>query len=313
MQNVSEKVRGLMVGAACGDALGMPLEFNAPRPVTSLCREMTPGRLPAGTFTDDTEMALAVAESLLAHSPLDAKDLTDRFVTWYQFRPPDVGVHTAKVLSLVSEGAGWENASMRVQQDNPSAAGNGSLMRAWPIAAARHADLGLLIAESRLQSQITHAHADCVNACVLLNLLLADLIHRDQSKPPNLALRESLATSLNKVSLGDDFEMMLNLAPVRQREQLQNTGWVRHTLESALWAALNSQTFEEALVNAVNLGNDADTTGCVTGAIAGAMYGIDAIPARWKDALHGEYPLHSGRLWFAKDFIQLADALQNLE
>lgn len=309
MQKITEKIRGLILGAACGDALGMPLEFGAPRPLNSLCREMIPGRLPAGTFTDDTEMALAVAESLLAHSPLDAQDLVQRFSTWYQFHPPDVGVHTAKVLNLISKGISWQDAVLRVQQDNQTSAGNGSLMRAWPITAARHANLGLLIAESRLQSQITHTHVDCINSCIFLNLVLADLIHRDQSKPPNLALRESIASSLSKVSLGKEFELMLELAPVRQRGQLQNSGWVRQTLESALWAALNSQTFEDALVNAVNLGNDADTAGCITGAIAGAMYGIDAIPLRWKDALHGEYPLRSGRLWFAQDFIRLADDL----
>jgi ADP-ribosyl-[dinitrogen reductase] hydrolase len=312
MENVTDATRGLMLGAAIGDALGMPLEFGAPRPLNALCRDMIRGRLPAGTFTDDTEMALAVAESLLAHSPLDGKDLVNRFVTWYQFNPPDVGVHTAQVLDLVNRGLTWQDASERVQQDNPSSAGNGSLMRTWPIAVARHEQPGLLIAESRLQSQITHAHEDCVNACVFLNLVLVDLIHRDQSKSPNLALRQSLASSLSKVSLGSEFELVLELAPVRQRDQLQNSGWVRHTLESALWATLNSQSFEEALVNAVNLGNDADTTGCVTGAIAGAMYGVEAIPERWKDALHGEYPLRSGCLWFAKDFIRLADDLAKL-
>ena len=300
------------MGAAIGDALGMPLEFKPPRPLNALCREMERGRISAGTFTDDTEMALALAESLLAHSPLDASDLVQRFVTWYQSYPPDVGSHTAGVLSLASKGIQWQEAAIRVQQDHPDSAGNGSLMRTWPIAAARHQHLGLLIAESRLQSQVTHPHDDCVNACVFLNLVLADLIHRDSVKPPNLVLRESLASTLGKVAFSKEFKLMLELAPVRQREQLENSGWVRHTLESALWAALNSHTFEEALVNVVNLGNDADTSGAVTGALAGAMYGVDAIPARWKDALHGEYPLHSGRLWFSQDFIRLADDLANL-
>lgn len=312
MQNISSAVRGLVLGAAIGDALGMPLEFKPPRPLNALCREMERGRIPAGTFTDDTEMALALAESLLAHSPLDASDLTNRFVTWYQSYPPDVGIQTGNVLTLVSKGMQWQEAAKRVQQDHPDSAGNGSLMRAWPVAAARHQNLGLLIAESRLQSQITHPHDDCVNACVFLNLVLADLIHRDSVRPPNLVLRESLASTLGKVSFSREFKLILELAPVRQRGQLENSGWVRHTLESAVWATLNSHTFEEALVNVVNLGNDADTAGCVTGALAGAMYGVDAIPNRWKDALHGEYPLHSGRLWFAQDFIRLADDLANL-
>jgi ADP-ribosyl-[dinitrogen reductase] hydrolase len=99
---------------------------------------------------------------------------------------------------------------------------------------------------------------------------------------------------------------------MRSRHDLKNTGWVLHTLESSLWAALTTQSFEEALVQAVNLGSDADTTGTVTGTIAGAMYGVNAIPARWKDLLHGEYPLKSGRIWLTQDFINLADKLSNL-
>ena len=94
--------------------------------------------------------------------------------------------------------------------------------------------------------------------------------------------------------------------PVRMRNDLKNSGWVRHTLETALWATMTTLSFEEALVKAVNLGNDADTGGAITGAIAGALYGLSGIPARWKEAIHGEYPLRSGKLWFLNDFIDLA-------
>ena len=309
MQNTLPAIRGMVVGSVIGDALGMPLEFHNPTPAGHLLREMEAGRLPSGTFTDDTELSLALSESLLAHSPLDASDLVRRFVTWLQFNPPDIGVQTGQVLRLIASGYSWQDAARSVQQNNPDSSGNGSLMRVWPIAAAHHDQPGLIIAESRLQSEITHPHPDCTNACVFLNLILADLIHRDSSKPPTQALRESMAATLARVLLGSEFELMVKLAPVRQRDQLKNTGWVRHTLESALWAALNSTSFEEALVNVVNLGNDADTAGCVTGALAGAMYGLEGIPTRWVDAIHGEYPPHSGRLWFSRDFIRLADDL----
>ena len=89
--NLQERARGCAVGAAVGDALGMPLEFGAPSPPDRLVRHMQPGRLPAGAFTDDTEMALALAESLLARRPLDPADLACRFVRWYRANPPDVG------------------------------------------------------------------------------------------------------------------------------------------------------------------------------------------------------------------------------
>src|SRR5512139_418865 len=131
-----DRARGCAVGAAIGDAFGMPLEFRSRQPVDRLVREMRPGRLPAGTFTDDTEMALALAESLLAHFPLDPADLAQRFVAWYRTGPPDVGGQTRAVLSRISHGEPWARASAAVQARNPGSAGNGSVMRCWPVALA---------------------------------------------------------------------------------------------------------------------------------------------------------------------------------
>ncbi len=309
MDFIADKLRGIAVGAAVGDALGMPLEFQPPRPLNNLATEMIRGPLPAGSFTDDTEMALALAESLLVTSPLDTRDLAARFTGWYQCSPSDIGIHTQNVLKLISNGATWQEAAQKVQTQKPDSAANGSLMRCWPVAVARWDSPALLVAESRLQSEVTHPHPDCLNACVLINLILSDLVHRQPGSPPDAAMRQALASAVEQVDLGDDFRLMVDLAPVRARENLKNTGWVRHTVESALWAVLTTRSFEEALVQAVNLGWDADTTGSVTGAIAGALYGLEAIPARWREALHGEYPLRTGRLWFQKDFIELADKL----
>jgi ADP-ribosyl-[dinitrogen reductase] hydrolase len=163
------------------------------------------------------------------------------------------------------------------------------------------------------QSEVTHPHPDCVNSCVLFSLILHKLIHREANTPANAAVRQAVSASVEQVELGDELRKVVNLAPVRSREELPNTGWVQHTIESALWAVMTTQSFEEALIQAVNLGHDADTTGTVAGAIAGALYGLDAIPARWKEVIHGEYPLKSGKLWFLADFIQLADQLSALE
>jgi len=138
------------------------------------------------------------------------------------------------------------------------------------------------------------------------------LILREGRHPSDAALRSAVAESIRQVSLSDELKRTVELAPMRLREDLKNSGWVLHTLESALWAVYTTRSFEEALVQAVNLGADADTTGCVAGAIAGALYGLQAIPARWQDQLHGEYPLRSGRIWLAADFIALADKLANL-
>jgi ADP-ribosyl-[dinitrogen reductase] hydrolase len=308
-QLITNRLRGITIGAVAGDALGMPLEFQQPRPVHQLETEMRNGALPAGTFTDDTEMALALAESLLFTNPLDPRDLAARFVGWYQLGPSDIGVHTTKVLRQIATGKTWQQATRKVQEFEPENASNGSLMRCWPVVIARWNNPSLMAAEAGLQSQVTHLHADCVNACMLFSLILHKLIHRDAGTPANAAIRQAVSSSAEQVELSSELRKAVILAPVRSREELPNTGWVLHTIESALWAVMTTQSFEEALVQAVNLGHDADTTGTVAGAIAGALYGVDAIPIRWKEVIHGEYPIKSGKLWFLKDFIKLADDL----
>jgi ADP-ribosyl-[dinitrogen reductase] hydrolase len=312
MKDYSDRLRGIAVGAAVGDALGMALEFKPASSIYNLLTEMLPGALPAGSFTDDTEMALALAESLQHANPLDARDLAGRFAGWFQSHPADVGISTAKVLRLISQGLSWEEASQKVCDDNPDSAPNGALMRCWPLAVARYQNLALLVAETRLQSEVTHKNPDAVNAAILLNLILRKLTLRESSTPPGAALRAAIVECTSQVTLTEEFSLAISLAPMRSRDDLKNSGWVLHTMESALWAVLTTQSFEEALVQAVNLGNDADTTGSVTGALAGAMYGLSGIPARWKDLLHGEYPLKSGRIWLTQDFIDLADQLSVL-
>ena len=107
---IRDRLHGCVVGAAIGDALGMPLEFGPRRSADALVREMLDGRISAGSFTDDTEMALALADSLIAHSPLDPVDLGQRFAAWYRSGPSDVGNHTGDVLGRISAGEPWEKS-----------------------------------------------------------------------------------------------------------------------------------------------------------------------------------------------------------
>jgi ADP-ribosyl-[dinitrogen reductase] hydrolase len=158
---------------------------------------------------------------------------------------------------------------------------------------------------------LTHCHPDCINGSLLLNFILSQILQEPQRQPAEI-VRRAVLQATDQVAIGEDFLLMINLAPMRMRKDLTNSGWVQHTLESALWAVMTTLSFEEALVKVINLGNDADTAGAVTVAIARALYGLNGIPARWKDAIHGEYPLHSGKLWFARDFIELADKLAAL-
>jgi ADP-ribosyl-[dinitrogen reductase] hydrolase len=298
----ADRMRGCAVGAAVGDALGMPLEFGPRRPLERLVRDMQPGRIPAGSFTDDTEMALALADSLLAHRPLDADDLARRFAAWLQAGPDDVGIHTYNVLSRIAAGERWEGAVHAVQQQRPDSAGNGSVMRCWPVALAHWDDLDRLLADSRLQSRVTHPHAECEAGSAFVNATIYSLLR-------GVPAADAVAQAVELVDMPAALRVVLEEAPNRHREALVNSGWVRHTLESAVWGLLAHDGFEEVVVQVVNLGNDADTAGAVVGALAGAAYGLEAIPPRWRNVLQGEWPLRSGVRWATADLASLADRL----
>jgi ADP-ribosyl-[dinitrogen reductase] hydrolase len=300
--DLHDRLRGVAVGAAIGDALGMPLEFKPPVPPARLVRMMTPGRLPAGSFTDDTEMALALADSLLEKKPLDASNLARHFVRWYETRPPDVGMHTATVLREISLGCAWQTASAAAHQAHPHSAGNGSVMRCWPVALTYWDDLPGLLRNSRLQSDVTHAHHECLAASEFVSATIHFLLAGHEP-------RAAVAAALDACAPPSTLRAVVEAAPRKARNELPNTGWVRHTVESAVWGLLTTRSFEDAVAQVVNLGNDADTAGAVAGALAGAAYGVNAIPLPWRNALRGEWPRGSGVIWDATRFAALADAL----
>ena len=314
-----DRARGCAVGAAVGDALGMPLEFGPRQPADRLVREMQAGRLPAGTFTDDTEMAFALAESMLVVSRRDPVDgsadhstfspaqalgdeVAERFVSWYRTGPDDIGNHTRAVLSRIAAGEAWQDAVEAAQRRRPESAGNGSVMRCWPVALAHWGDMDRLLADSRLQSQVTHPHPECVAGCAFVNAAVYRLLH-------GIEPAEAVGWALEVAAVPQPLRSAIESAPSRRREELQNSGWVRDTLESAVWGLLTTDSFEEAVVQVVSLGNDADTAGAVVGAMAGAAYGCESIPAAWHEALRGEWPPGSGRIWRAQDLAGISDRL----
>ena len=300
-----DRIRGCAVGAVAGDALGMPLEFGTRLPEHRLVRGMMAGRLPAGSFTDDTEMALALAESLLASCPLDPADAARRWVDWYHAGPDDVGMHTQHVLARITAGESWAQATEAEQVKHPNSAGNGSVMRCWPVALAHWQNLDQLLVDSCLQSRVTHPHPECEAGSALVNATIYYLLH---GTPPV----DAVAQALDAAKAPDALRAAVEAAPSRRREELPNSGWVRHTVESAMWGLLTTASFEEAVVQVVNLGGDADTAGAVAGALAGAAYGLASIPADWRQALRGEWPLRSGVRWDEARLIDLADRLAAL-
>jgi len=180
-------------------------------------------------------------------------------------------------------------------------------MRCWPVALAYWDDLDQLLAGSRLQSRVTHPHPECVAGSAFVN---AAIYHLLRGVPPT----EAVARAVETVDMPEPLRAVVEAASGRGREELKNSGWVRHTLESGVWGLLTTGSFEEAVVQVVNLGHDADTAGAVVGALAGAAYGLEAIPARWREVLQGEWPLKSGKSgsgtrWSVVELVELADRL----
>ena len=286
-----------MLGAACGDALGAPLEFMDAGEIArkhGRVTEMLGGgwlRLPVGHYTDDTQMMLCLAQSLVEKNAFDADDIAARFVAWLESKPPDVGIHTRQVLGRIRFGETWKSATTAVQEANPESAGNGSLMRCAPIALFAPDDENARREYSRVQSKITHAHCECQWSCVLVNAMIAHLLRgatREESLDAALAECDGAPQKVLDCAKN---------AATQKRGEIPTSGYVLHTLEGALWSFLTTETLENALLEIVNLGGDADTAGAVCGALAGAFYGEDNIPSRWLDVLQNRAEL-----------VELADA-----
>ena len=279
---VLDRARGAMIGLAIGDALGTTIEFQA-RDSYPKQTEMSGGgpfRLAPGQWTDDTSMALALAESLIAHPQFDPADLMQRFVQWWKKgrysctgKCFDIGNTTRAALSRYQ--ASGEPLAGAIDENS---AGNGSLMRLAPVALATLGDPNRAQRIAADQSRTTHGAPQAVEACIWFT----DLLQRAILGEPQSSLlapgRWGGHPAMRAVVSGASWRG-------RPREAIRSSGYVVHTLEAALWAVEQTAGFEDALVLAVNLGEDADTVGAVTGQLAGALYGLDAIPMRWRERL----------------------------
>jgi ADP-ribosyl-[dinitrogen reductase] hydrolase len=297
VQNTGARDRavGALLGLAVGDALGTTLEFSS-RGSLPWHTEITGGgpfALPAGVWTDDTSMALALADSLEVAPHLDARDLMDRFVGWYRegrYSPTgrcfDIGIATRSALGRYQT-TGDPIAGSR----DPQSAGNGSLMRLAPVAVRHHADEALAMSVARHQSETTHAAEACLEACAWYGRLLVRAIN---GRP-----REALLSP-------DSWDAPAEIAAIaagtwreKPREAIRSSGYVVHTLEAALWCVARADSFEDAVIQAVNLADDADTVGAVTGQLAGTIWGASGIPDRWRRVLawEGDIAAQAGRLY----------------
>lgn len=279
-----DRALGCFLGLAVGDAVGTTVEF-LPRGSFAPLTDMVGGgpfRLHAGQWTDDTSMALCLAESLHADPTLDELDLMRRFRRWMEQGENSATGHCFDIGSTTRAALErFRRTGNPIAGDTAAdAAGNGSIMRLAPVA-VRHwstPDLARDLAER--QSRTTHGAAEAVASCALL----ADILCRAIAQGAPAAFPEDgnpvrcWPPRIQAIARGSWRGLRLS--------QLRSSGYVVHTLTAALWCATRAPDFEQAVLMAANLGDDADTVAAVTGQIAGAMHGVSGIPPHWLERLH---------------------------
>lgn len=278
------RFEGCLLGLACGDAVGATVEF-VPRGRFEPMTDMQGGgkfRLKKGEWTDDTSMALCLAESLVECQGFDALDQMQRYWRWadegyYSCRPHPIGMGKTVVAALIRF---RKTDDPFAGSDAPDTSGNGSLMRLAPIPMFYASQPEQAVHYSALSSQTTHASADCLACCRYFALVLQRALTGERDKA---ALFPETV----------DFAMKGAAARILQQRfrelnesEVIGSGYVVESLEAALWAFWTTDSFAAAVLTAANLGDDADTTAAICGQLAGAYYGADSIPQDWLECLY---------------------------
>ncbi len=309
---MKDRYRGSLVGLAVGDALGTTVEFKRSgtfEPVTDITGGGPFGLAP-GEWTDDTSMALCLAASLLEQQGFDPNDQMQRYVRWYRegyFSCTghcfDIGNTVAAALHRFEK-----NGDPFAGSEDPSTAGNGSIMRLAPVVLCYAKNAAQAIHFAADSSRTTHGAVAAVEACEYMARLMIELLNGHGKE-------ELVGTEDGQIQLlrGAIYESSIaRVAGGSFREKdppdIKGTGYVVESLEAALWAFWSTDNFEDGALAAVNLGDDADTTGAVYGQLAGAYYGIEAIRSDWveKIAMRDEIITMADRLAEAAEAVQVA-------
>jgi ADP-ribosyl-[dinitrogen reductase] hydrolase len=283
MPNYLERCSGSLIGLACGDAVGTSVEFcsrGSFAPLTDMIGG-GPFQLAAGQWTDDTSMALCLAESLLSRDCFDAPDQMARYLNWWHWGYLsstgdcfDIGMTVRSALRSYEA-----TRNPFAGSENPSSAGNGALMRLAPVVLFFHPDQTKVQTFAVESTRTTHGAPEALDC----SRLLAQVISRGLEGAPKdemlgLSGLELSSPKVAALAAGSYFE--------KTEAEVFGTGYAVASLEAALWCFRTTDSFEAAVLRAANLGDDADTTAAIVGQIAGAHYGIHAIPAHWRAKLH---------------------------
>lgn len=283
--SLQDRMRGCLLGLACGDALGTAVEFS-PRGSFTPLTDMVGGGvfgLAPGQWTDDTSMALCLAYSLLERQGFDAQDQMNRYVNWWQWgycsatgECFDIGGTVSAALQryLLS-------GNPLAGDTDPQTAGNGALMRLAPVVMFFYPDAQAVQTHARLSTQTTHGAQEALDC----SALLAAILQRALSGAPGAAWWQDLPATLELTSPA--VQALATGKFIQKSEaEIQGTGYCVASLEAALWCCWHSRSFEEAVLRAANLGDDADTTAAIAGQVAGATWGASGIAPHWLRQLH---------------------------
>lgn len=282
MSELLERYQGCLLGLAIGDAVGTAVEFSAKDsfpPITDMVGG-GPFHLQAGQWTDDTSMALCLAESLIARQGFDAKDQMNRYMNWWQWgylsatgHCFDIGTTVAHALQkYANDGDPFAGSS------HPRTAGNGSLMRLAPVVLWYFPDELLALEYAEASSRTTHAAPEALACCRLFAQMLMNALS-GKSKRETLTAIPQLPEqeNLRRIAEGNYLK--------KTRAEIFGTGYCVQSLEAALWCFAQGKNFKETILLATNLGDDADTTAAIAGQLAGAYYGVNGIPQQWQEKL----------------------------
>jgi ADP-ribosyl-[dinitrogen reductase] hydrolase len=280
---LSERYRGCLLGLACGDAVGTSVEFK-PRGSFPALTDMVGGgpfNLKPGQWTDDTSMALCLAESLLTKNGFDAFDQMGRYLNWWQWGYLsstgdcfDIGMTVREALTHYQE-----TGNPFAGSTDPFSAGNGSLMRLAPMVLFYFPDIDQINVYSASSSRTTHAAPEAIECCQLFaELICRALQGASKSDLRHLGHRHFSEPKVAAIAGGNYL--------AKPESEIVGTGYCVASLEAALWCFHHSDSFEDAILQAANLGDDADTTAAIVGQLAGAFYGVQAIPGNWLAKLH---------------------------
>jgi ADP-ribosylglycohydrolase len=294
---MKNQIKAALFGVAVGDALGVPVEFKSrsylrENPVTEMMGYLCWNQ-PPGTWSDDSSLTFCLAESL--SKGYDIEQIGEYFVKWMQegywgahYKLFDIGGSTRHSLFRISKGESARFAGDLFEESN----GNGSLMRILPLVFLLHEEenLEVIIRKVREISSITHAHFRSVFACFIYIIYANELLKGLEKKEAYAILKGKV----RKFAKNHDFnpsELELFSRILEgdiqnlEESEIHSSGYVLHSLEASLWCLLNSNSYQETVLKAVNLGGDTDTTGAIAGGLAGLLYGFDAIPKEWVNTI----------------------------